>query len=74
MNDSDCKSIPMSVKQRLSIEKSELTIKLDKLDEFLLSEKVKDADYTQLGLMRVQVVAMNAYLQCLNERLERMKD
>ena len=57
-------------KTRLETEKVELEEKLDKLDAFLVSEKVKDIDDVQKALLQVQATAMNTYLQCLKERIE----
>ena len=59
-------------KTRLETEKVELEEKLDKLDAFLVSEKVKDIDDVQETLLKVQATAMNTYLQCLKERIERL--
>ena len=59
-------------KERLIEEQTQLTEKLDKLDTFLLSEKVKEIDDVQKALLQVQATAMNTYLQCLKERLERL--
>ena len=59
-------------KTRLETEKIELEEKLNKLDDFLVSEKVKDVDDVQKALLQVQATAMNTYLQCLKERIERL--
>jgi hypothetical protein len=59
-------------KSRLNSEKTELEEKLNKLDAFLMSEKVKDVDDVQKALLQVQATAMNTYLQCLKERIERL--
>lgn len=59
-------------KTRLETEKSELEEKLNKLDAFLMSEKVNSVDDVQKALLRVQATAMNTYLQCLKERIERL--
>ena len=59
-------------KTRLKTEKSELEEKLNKLDAFLMSEKVNSVDDVQKVLLQVQATAMNTYLQCLKERLERL--
>jgi len=59
-------------KTRLEIEKSELKEKLNKLDAFLMSEKVNSVDDVQKALLQVQAIAMNTYLQCLKERIERL--
>ena len=59
-------------KTRLETEKVELEEMLDKLDAFLVSEKVKGIDDVQKALLQVQATAMNTYLQCLKERIERL--
>ena len=59
-------------KSRLEVEKSELEERLNKLDTFLMSEKVYSIDDVQKALLQVQATAMNTYLQCLKERLQRL--
>ena len=59
-------------KERLQEEKAQLEERLNKLDTFLQSEKVKEIDDVQKALLQVQATAMNTYLQCLLERLERI--
>ena len=59
-------------KTRLETEKVELEAKLNKLDAFLVSEKVEEIDDVQKALLQVQATAMNTYLQCLKERNERL--
>lgn len=59
-------------KTRLETEKSELEEKLNKLDAFLMSEKVNGVDDVQKALLQVQATSMNTYLQCLKERIERL--
>lgn len=59
-------------KSRLIEEKAQLEEKLNKLDAFLVSEKVKEIDDVQKALLQVQATAMNTYLQCLKERIERL--
>ena len=59
-------------KERLVEEQAQLEEKLNKLDAFLISEKVKAVDDVQKALLQVQATAMNTYLQCLKERLERL--
>ena len=59
-------------KIRLIDEKEQLEEKLDKLDAFLMSEKVDTIDDTQKALLFVQATAMNTYLQCLIERINRL--
>ena len=59
-------------KERLQEEKAQLEERLNKLDAFLESEKVKEIDDVQKALLQVQATAMNTYLQCLKERIERL--
>lgn len=59
-------------KTRLTEEQAQLEEKLDKLDLFLLSEKVERIADVQRALLSVQATAMNAYLQCLKERISRL--
>lgn len=59
-------------KARLAEEHAQLEEKLCKLDAFLLSENVNEVAETQQALLRVQATAMNTYLQCLKERIERL--
>lgn len=59
-------------KERLLVEASELEIKLDKLYDFLASDKFIIIDEVQKALLSVQATAMNTYLQCLKERIERL--
>lgn len=59
-------------KDRLIEEQAQLEEKLDKLNTFLMSDKVKGVDDVQKALLQVQATAMNTYNQCLKERLERL--
>lgn len=59
-------------KTRLIEEQTQLEEKLNKLDAFLVSEKVNSIDDVQKALLQVQATAMNTYLQCLKERIERL--
>lgn len=59
-------------KTRLIEEQKALGEKLNKLDGFLMSEKVSGVDDTQKALLKVQATAMNTYNQCLLERIERL--
>lgn len=59
-------------KTRLTDEQAQLEEKLDKLDDFLMSDKVKGIDDVQKALLHVQATAMNTYLQCLEERIKRL--
>lgn len=60
-------------KTRLAEERAELEEKLNKLDAFLMmSVKEGEIDDVQKALLQVQATAMNTYLQCLKERIERL--
>jgi len=59
-------------KDRLIDEQAQLEEKLNKLDAFLMSDKVKSVDDVQKALLQVQATAMNTYNQCLKERIERL--
>jgi len=59
-------------KQRLETERVQLEERLNKLDAFLLSEKVNEIDPVQKSLLNIQSSAMNTYLKCLDERLSRL--
>lgn len=59
-------------KTRLVEEQAQLEEKLNKLDGFLVTEKINGIDDVQKALLTVQVTAMNTYNQCLKERLERL--
>jgi len=59
-------------KDRLIDEQAQLEEKLNKLDNFLMSDKVKEVDDVQKALLHVQATAMNSYNQCLKERIERL--
>ena len=59
-------------KERLVEEQAQLEEKLDKLDDFLMSEKVSEIDDTQKALLKVQATSMNTYNQCLRERIVRL--
>lgn len=59
-------------KTRLVEEQAQLEEKLNKLDNFIVSEKFNDIEDTQRALLQVQATAMNVYNQCLKERLERL--
>lgn len=62
----------MDFKTRLIEEKNQLEEKLDKLDAFLASDKVDGIADVQKALLFVQATAMNTYLRCLEERIERL--
>jgi hypothetical protein len=53
-------------------DQTQLEEKLNELDDFLMSEKVKEIDDTQKALLQVQATAMNTYNQCLKGRIERL--
>jgi hypothetical protein len=59
-------------KTRLVDEQAQLEERLNKLDGFLQSDKVLLIEDTQQALLKVQATAMNTYLQCLKERIERL--
>ena len=59
-------------KTRLVDEYNQLEEKLNKLDAFLMSDKVDSVADVQNALLYVQAAAMNTYLQCLRERIERL--
>lgn len=59
-------------KTRLVDEYNQLEEKLNKLDAFLISDKVDGIEDVQNALLHVQAAAMNTYLQCLRERIERL--
>lgn len=59
-------------KTRLVEEQVQLEKKLNKLDDFLLTEGVNKIDDVQKALLIIQATSMNTYNQCLKERLERL--
>lgn len=59
-------------RSRLLDERIDLEEKLDKLDAFLVSDAAEEIDEIQNALLHVQATAMNTYLQCLKERLDRL--
>jgi hypothetical protein len=59
-------------KTRLIKEQAQLENKLNKLDDFLMSDKIEKIDDIQKALLRVQLTAMITYNQCLTERIERI--
>ena len=61
-------------KERLTIEKAELSEKLEKLRTFIASEKFQDIDNVQMTLLNIQEKAMETYSQCLLERIVRLED
>jgi len=59
-------------KKRLTIEKAELSNKLEKLRVFITSENFTKIDPVQMTLLNIQVKAMETYSQCLLERIVRL--
>lgn len=59
-------------KERLKTEKTELEIKLEKLNTFNQSEKFKTVGDDQRSLLLIQAGAMYTYLECLRARLDRL--
>lgn len=57
---------------RLVKERDELKDRLDKLDDFLMSDKADKIDPIQRDLLQIQSTSMNTYLTCLETRLERL--
>ena len=72
MNENENVKTPETFKDRLITEAQQLEEKLDKLDAFIESDKFNEVDDVQSALLHVQATAMNTYLQCLKERLERL--
>lgn len=62
----------MGFKSRLITERSELNEKVDKLNDFLQSDKKENIDDFQLAMLYIQIEAMSAYLQCLNVRIMKL--
>jgi hypothetical protein len=56
-------------KQRIIDEKCGLTLRIEKLDDFLKSNKAEEIPMSAQRLLRIQYRAMKTYLQCLDERL-----
>jgi hypothetical protein len=59
-------------KTRLVEEQAQLEEKLNKLNDFNQSEKVKEIDPVQKDLLLVQAGAMYTYNECLKARLARL--
>lgn len=57
---------------RLKKEEEELSIKLDKLDTFMYSEKFNSIPDIQRILLRIQYTAMITYKSCLLERINNL--
>ncbi len=60
------------MKERLIKEKSELSVRLEKLRLFIASEKFTEIDPVQMTLLNIQLKAMETYSQCLLERIVRI--
>lgn len=59
-------------KTRLVEEQAQLEEKLNKLNNFNQSEKVKEIDPVQKDLLLVQAGAMYTYNECLKARIARL--
>lgn len=59
-------------KTRLVEEQAQLEEKLNKLNDFNQSEKVKEIDPVQKDLLLVQAGAMYTYNECLKARIVRL--
>ena len=59
-------------KERLVEEQAQLEEKLNKLNDFNQSEKVKEIDQVQKDLLLVQAGAMYTYNECLKARISRL--
>ena len=59
-------------KTRLVEEQAQLEEKLNKLNDFIQSEKVKEIDPVQKDLLLVQAGAMYTYNECLKARISRL--
>ena len=59
-------------KTRLIEEQAQLEEKLNKLNDFNQSEKVKEIDPVQKDLLLVQAGAMYTYNECLKARIARL--
>ena len=57
---------------RLKKEEEELSIKLDKLDIFMYSEKFNSIPDIQKTILKIQYMAMATYKTCLLERIEKL--
>ena len=60
-------------KERLVLEYVELKVKGEKLNEFIYSENFSKIDPLQQSLLKVQIKAMETYLECLIERIDNIK-
>ena len=55
--------------ERVLTEKKDLDTKIQKLQEFLLSEKIVEVDHLEADRMQRQLDAMNGYSRVLDERI-----
>lgn len=55
--------------ERLLAEETELNEKKAKLQTFIESENFKTVDKEQQSLLKIQLIAMATYSECLNQRL-----
>ena len=60
-------------KERLELEYVELKVKGEKLNDFIYSENFSKIDPLQQSLLKVQIKAMETYLECLIERIDNIK-
>jgi hypothetical protein len=67
-------SYPQAVYDRVRSERDELSLRLVRLDDFLVSKKFKDLKEPVQELMTEQADAMETYLSILDERLELMEE
>lgn len=56
--------------ERLINEREELDAKMNKLDDFIGSDKFKAIDQVQQSLLKLQSSAMETYYRCLDERIK----
>lgn len=59
-------------KKRLQAEKKDLSVRMEKLRDFMGSEGFTKIDPVQMTLLNIQVKAMETYSQCLLERIVRL--
>lgn len=58
---------------RLELEYVELKVKGEKLNEFIYGENFSKIDPLQQSLLKIQIKAMETYLECLIERIDNIK-
>ena len=58
-----------SFKERLIDEQTQLKDKIEKLDNFILSDNFNSIDKIQQSLLSIQLSSMKTYSDCLGERL-----